>query len=115
MNTNDTTIEPFDSSFAHTVLFWLTNPESQVDREQFEDALKAFLAESQYAKTNFIGTPPAASREVVDGSFTYMLTVTFESAEAHEAYQQEDAHQSFIERAQPLWNKVVVYDAVGID
>jgi len=114
LNENDAAIKPFDSSFIHTVLFWLNHPNSQADRRQFEDALKTFLAKSRYAKTNFIGTPPIARRDVVDGSFTYLLTVTFESAEAQQAYQQEEAHQSFVELAQPLWDNVVVYDAIGI-
>ncbi|MEX0291515.1 MAG: Dabb family protein [Flavobacteriaceae bacterium] len=104
----------FDPAFVHTVFFWLNNPESDADRASFETALSKFLKTSDYAKTNFIGTPPKATRDVVDGSFTYSLVVTFESAEAQQKYQEEPAHLLFIEEASSLWNKVIVYDSQGI-
>lgn len=110
----DTTMETFDPAFAHTVYFWLHHPEDVEDRAEFEAALTRFLSRSAYAKTNFIGTPPKSSREVVDGSFTYSLIVTFESAEAQEAYQKEQPHLDFISEAQHLWKKVIVYDSMGI-
>jgi hypothetical protein len=107
-------METFDPAFVHTVFFWLNNPDDQNDRQQFEAALKKFLEKSGFAKTNFIGMPPKASRDVVDGSFTYSLVVTFESSEAQEKYQKEQPHLDFIEEASQLWNKVIVYDSRGI-
>jgi hypothetical protein len=61
-----------------------------------------------------MGTPPKAVRDVVDDSFTYSLIVTFESAEAQEAYQEEEAHLIFIEECKDLWEKVIVYDSEGV-
>jgi hypothetical protein len=110
----NTSMETFDPAFVHTVFFWLNNPDDQNDRQQFEAALKKFLEKSGFAKTNFIGMPPKASRDVVDGSFTYSLVVTFESSEAQEKYQKEQPHLDFIEEASQLWNKVIVYDSRGI-
>ncbi len=104
----------FDPSFTHVVYFWLANPDSEEDRVAFESSLKKFLENSAYAKTKFIGTPPDASRDIVDGSFTYSLIVTFESAEAQQNYQDEAAHKLFIEESKHLWTKVIVYDATGI-
>lgn len=104
----------FDPAFVHTVFFWLNNPDSEADRSKFEASLSKFLENSDFAKTNFIGSPPRASRDVVDGSFTYSLIVTFESAEAQQSYQEEPAHLLFIEEASSLWNKVIVYDSMGI-
>ncbi|MBT8184097.1 MAG: Dabb family protein [Eudoraea sp.] len=104
----------FDSAFVHTVFFWLNNPDSDADRSKFETSLRKFLKNSEFAKTNFIGTPPMASRDVVDGSFTYSLVVTFESAEAQQKYQEEPAHLLFIEESSSLWSKVIVYDSTGI-
>jgi hypothetical protein len=109
-----TSMKTFDPAFVHTVFFWLNNPDSESDREQFEASLQKFLGKSGYAKTKFIGTPPKASRDVVDGSFTYSLVLSFESAEAQEAYQKEQPHLDFIEEASHLWNKVIVYDSRGI-
>lgn len=107
-------IKEFDKNFAHTVYFWLVNPDSQEDRAAFEKSLQKFLDNSAYAKTKFIGTPPRASRDVVDGSFTYSLIVTFESAEAQQNYQDEAPHKLFIEESSALWTKVIVYDSKGI-
>lgn len=103
----------FDPAFVHSVYFWLHNPDDASDRASFEKAIYKLLANSKYTKTNFLGIPPKSTREVVDDSFTYNLFVTFESAEAQEAYQVEEAHLAFIEEAKSLWKKVVVYDAEG--
>ena len=110
----ENTIREFDANFAHTVYFWLTNPDNQEDRAAFETSLKKFLDHSAYAKTNFIGTPPSASRDVVDGSFTFSLIVTFESTDAQQKYQDEAPHKLFIEESSHLWTKVIVYDSTGL-
>ncbi|MFS4466805.1 Dabb family protein [Maribacter sp. 2210JD10-5] len=108
-------MKSFDSNFAHTVYFWLANPDSTADCEAFETSLQKFLDNSAYAKTKFIGKPPKASRDVVDGSFTYSLIVTFESAEAQQNYQDEAPHKLFIAESSKLWTKVIVYDSKGIN
>lgn len=110
----NTEMKEFDSNFTHTVYFWLANPDDQEDCTAFETSLQKFLDNSQYAKTKFIGVPPRASREVVDGSFTYSLIVTFESAEIQQKYQDEPAHKLFVEESSKLWTKVIVYDSKGI-
>ena len=107
-------MKEFDSNFTHTVFFWLKNPDNQADRTSFETSLKKFLDNSGYAKTKFIGTPPKASRDVVDGSFTYSLILSFDSAEAQQAYQDEAPHKLFVEESSALWTKVIVYDSKGI-
>lgn len=104
----------FDPNFVHSVYFWLHNPDSQADRQAFETALKKLLKTSRYTKANFIGSAPKARRDVVDDSFTYKMIVTFESAETQELYQNEDVHLQFIEEANHLWKKVVVYDAMEL-
>ena len=110
----NTNMKEFDSNFTHVVYFWLENPDNQENRAAFETSLKKFLDNSAYAKTKFIGIPPAPSRAVVDGSFTYSLMVTFESAEAQKAYQDEAPHKLFIAESNNLWTKVIVYDSKGI-
>ncbi|WP_411029934.1 Dabb family protein [Spongiimicrobium sp. 3-5] len=110
----ENTMKTFDPSFAHTVYFWFKNPDNEADRARFEKSLQQFLDNSKFAKTDFIGKPPKASRDVVDGSFTYSLIVTFESAAAQEGYQKEEPHLLFIEECKDLWEKVIVYDSQGI-
>lgn len=105
----------FDSTYVHVVYFWFNNPDSQEDKAFFETSLKKFISSSKYAKTNFIGIAPKATRDVVDDSYTYNIVLTFESAAAQEAYQKEDVHLQFIAESQHLWKKVVVYDAIPID
>ncbi|AXT49781.1 Dabb family protein [Aquimarina sp. BL5] len=105
----------FDKNFVHTVYFWLNNPESKEDRKLFEESLNKFLETSKYAKTNFIGIPAGTDREVVDNSYTYALVVTFSSKEEQNLYQKEEAHLLFIKEASSLWNKVQIYDAIGLD
>ncbi len=112
---NLTKMKEFNPNFSHTVYFWLTDPDSQKDRAAFETSLQKFLDRSQYAKTKFIGKPVKASRDVVDGSFTYSLIVTFKSAEAQQKYQDEEPHKLFVEESSNLWTKVIVYDSKGIN
>ena len=57
---------------------------------------------------------PKASRDVVDDSFTYSLILSFESAEAQENYQTEQAHTAFVETCKDLWKKVIVYDSIPL-
>ncbi|MEH6769578.1 Dabb family protein [Maribacter arcticus] len=111
---NDKEMKEFDSNFSHTVFFWLKNPDNAADRTAFETSLKKFLDNSGYAKTKFIGTPPRASRDVVDGSFTYSLILSFDSAESQKAYQDEAPHKLFIAESEKLWTKVIVYDSTSI-
>jgi hypothetical protein len=112
---NSNAMREFDSAFAHTVYFWLANPDNQEDRAAFEKSLQKFLDNSGFAKTSFIGVPPRASRDVVDGSFTYSLIVSFESSEAQQSYQDEAPHKLFIEESSKLWTKVIVYDSKGVN
>ena len=104
----------FDPAFTHVVYFWLHHPDDQGECREFEAAARELMEKSGYTKTNFLGRPPKATREVVDDSFTYNMILTFESATAQSAYQEEQAHLDFIAKAGHLWKKVVVYDAQGI-
>lgn len=104
-----------DKNFTHVVYFWLNNPDNSKDRQAFEKSLKKFLDNSQYAKTKFIGVPANTPRDVVDNSFTYSLILSFPSKEIQNLYQQEPAHLLFIKESEHLWERVQVYDSVGIE
>ena len=99
--------------FLHTVFFWLKNPNSEKDRKAFEEHLTTFINSSRYVKSKFIGTAAPSEREVVDSSYTYALVLTFSSKEDQDKYQAEPVHLKFVEDAQHLWEKVVVYDALN--
>jgi len=110
--TNDSKNQ-LDANFVHVVYFWLHNPDSPEDRNEFEGKLSKFIAASQYAKTKFIGVPAMTPRDVVDNSYTYSLIVSFASKEDQDNYQKEPVHLKFVEEGQHLWSKVQVYDSLG--
>ncbi|MGB5942402.1 MAG: Dabb family protein [Leeuwenhoekiella sp.] len=99
--------------FLHTVFFWLKNPQDPQQCKKFKDALYHFMQTSTYANDPFIGRPAGTSRDVVDGSFTYSLSLIFDSEEKHGLYQNEPAHLEFLEVAAPLWERVAVYDSLA--
>lgn len=105
----------FDPTYNHVVYFWLKEPDNSAHRQQFEAAVKTFMADSKYAKTRFVGVAPKATRDVVDDSFTYSLNLSFESAEAQSKYQAEEAHTIFVETCKDLWAKVIVYDSIPLE
>ncbi len=108
------TTTEFDSAFVHSVYIWLKNPDSTEDKAAFEASMERFMERSLYAKTKFLGRPPKATREIVDDTYTYNLIVTFASAEDQDRYQTEKAHLDFIEESNHLWDKIVIYDALGL-
>lgn len=108
-------VSEFDPTFCHVVYFWLKEPNNAAHRAQFEGAVKAFMIDSQYAKTRFVGVAPKSTREVVDDSFTYSLILSFESAEAQAKYQAEEAHTVFVDTCKDLWDKVIVYDSIPLE
>lgn len=101
-------------NFVHTVLFWLKNPDTIEDRIAFETSVKKFIKNSLYVQASHVGIPAGTNRPVVDSSYTYALTVTFNSTEDHDKYQVEPAHKLFIEESKALWEKVLIYDAIDI-
>ena len=102
-------------NFAHTVYFWLNNPDNMVERDAFEASLKNFLNSSIYIQTKHVGVPAKTGhRDVVDDGYTYSLLLTFENQAAQDKYQDEAVHKQFIEESSHLWSKVVVYDSENI-
>lgn len=100
--------------FKHTVFFWLKEPENQSNRNAFEASLKKFINTSTYIQSRHIGIPAGTNREVIDGSYTYCLSLGFSSKENQDKYQEEPAHKVFIQESSQLWYKVVVYDSISI-
>lgn len=100
--------------FFHNVYFWLKEPVNQIACKEFEIALQKFLNTTIHTRTSSITKPAYTDREVVDNSYTYALLVSFDTKEKHDVYQQESAHQLFLEEASHLWNKVQVFDSVEL-
>jgi hypothetical protein len=107
-----TIIEP--GGFVHSVFFWLKEPENREAHQEFLDHLRTFIDASDYVKSKHIGIKQASSREVVDSDYSYSLVVTFNNQEEQNQYQSEPVHVKFVEDAQHLWHKVVVYDSLSV-
>lgn len=101
--------------FKHTVFFWLKEPKNELHRKAFETSLKKFINNSIFIKSKHIGVPANTNRDVIDSSYTYCLSLGFNSKEDHDKYQEEAIHKLFIKESKHLWRKVLVYDSETID
>lgn len=117
MNNSDSAAETLinkEPGFLHTVYFWLKNPADPAERQSFETSLKKFINSSRFIKNSFIGVPAKTDRPVIDQSYTYCLSLTFENKAEQDKYQEEDVHMVFIKESERLWAKVLVYDSERI-
>ena len=113
-NSNDSKMNKIqEGEFAHIVFFWLKNPNNQEDRTAFEASLTNFINQSEFIKTKHIGKPASTSRGVIDTSYTYCLSLTFDNKAMQDKYQDEPNHKKFIAESENLWEKVIVYDSVN--
>lgn len=95
----------------HHVYFWL-NDESKSDAERadFEKGL-ASLFTIDLVKGGTWSTPAKVmERPVIDQSWDYALSMTFDNVEDHDAYQTVPVHEAFIEANKHRWAKVEVKD-----
>ena len=94
----------------HTVLFWLHKDLSSSEREDFKAALDS-LKDIPSAAAVYVGSPSSTpARPVIDASYDFCLTVLLEDMAAHDAYQRNPLHQTFLENKE-LWERVQIYDA----
>jgi Stress responsive A/B Barrel Domain len=98
--------------FIHHVFFWLKKPVTQEGRTRFEKGLKALIKVETIVDYH-LGIPAGTSRDVIDGTYTYSLLVTFKDGKDQEIYQTHPVHLKFIADCQDLWERVVVYDSVA--
>lgn len=95
----------------HSVFFWLKPELTEAQRAEFRAGLESLRAVKSVDALH-IGTPaPIVPRPVVDGSYTFGVTVMFKDLAAHDAYQIDPVHKAFVEKFKPFWVKVQIYDA----
>lgn len=103
------TVKPF---LHHYVLFWLKPDLNENKISEFT----GFFDELKKIKTirslTYGRAAATASRDVVDNSFTYALSVTFSGLENQSLYQKDPIHLMAIEKFSHMWNKVVVHDSM---
>ena len=96
----------------HYVLFWLKPQLSQTEIKAFSgffESLKPIKYIRSLSYGLAAGTPV---RPVTDNSFTYSLTISFDSIEDHNAYQEDQTHLDAVEKYSHNWYRVVVHDTI---
>lgn len=99
--------------FVHTVFFWLQQPESDDDRAALRAGIESLRGVKEISSA-YIGTPADTRRPVIDHSYDFSLTFVFANRATHDAYQVHPVHQEFVAECGHLWQRVQVYDAVGV-
>ena len=96
----------------HHVLFWLKNPTSKADRDKLIAGVKT-LAKIPTVHELRVGVVASTEkRDVVDNSWGVSELIFFSDLAGQQAYQDHPIHLKFVEDCSPLWDKVIVYDAV---
>ena len=97
----------------HSVYFWLKPGLAPAQRARFRDEVGKLAAVPSIGEI-YIGAPASTpERSVTDKTFDLALTVLFRDAAAHDAYQVDPIHLSFVEANQASWVRVQVYDSEG--
>ncbi|PWS29576.1 stress responsive alpha-beta barrel domain-containing protein [Pedobacter yonginense] len=96
----------------HYVMFWLKPQLSKAEVSNFANFFET-LKKISYIKTLSYGLAAHTPvRPVTDNSFTYSLTLTFDSLEDHNAYQEDEIHLDAVAEFSQNWYRVVVHDTV---
>lgn len=99
----------------HHVFFWLKNAGSKDDLNKLIEGLQT-LKEIETVRKIYIGVPASTEiRDVVDSGFSASELLFFDDTAGQKLYQDHPVHKRFVEDCSHLWNKVIVYDSVGIN
>ena len=108
------TMEKKKPTLSHHVFFWLKNPISIEDRDKLIAGLRQ-LEKIETIRSLQIGVPAdTEKRPVVDNSFSVSELMFFDDVAGQSVYQDHPLHKKFIEQCSALWERVIVYDSVGV-
>lgn len=93
----------------HNVFFWLKEGLPSNAFLEFEKGLET-LTKAQQVISGYYGKPAKTSRDVVDNTYSYGLTLVFKNTKDHDLYQADPVHLVFVEKNSSKWAKVLVYD-----
>ena len=95
----------------HTVLFWLKDNLSKVEKDIFNEEVQR-LEKISSVDGFYLGSPASTTkRPVVDDGYDFSLTVILKDLAAHDLYQADSIHLEFVDRCKDYWQKVIIYDA----
>ncbi|MFP4055375.1 MAG: Dabb family protein [Candidatus Brocadiia bacterium] len=95
----------------HVVLFKFKDDATRQQIEEIEGAFRALPSKIPQVRDFEWGTD--VSTEGLAQGYTHCFLVTFEDAEARDAYLPHPAHKAFVEQLQPVLDKVLVIDYVA--
>jgi hypothetical protein len=98
--------------FVHHVFFYLKNPNSAQDEAKLVEGLEK-LTRVPTIQFAHIGRPASTNRDVIVNDYAISWLCFFKNLIEEEIYQTDPIHLKFIEDYSHLWEKVVVYDALG--
>ncbi|CAH0995177.1 hypothetical protein EMA8858_01297 [Emticicia aquatica] len=98
--------------FVHHVYFWLKNPNSEADKSKLLEGLEK-LSKVPTIRMVHIGSPASTNRSVIERGYAVSWLCFFDNLEEEEIYQKHPIHLKFVEDYSYLWEKVIVYDAIG--
>lgn len=108
------TKDMISGQFAHTVLIWMKNPDSESEKNKLKAGLNQLIEASEYIRSAHLGVPALTARDVVDNSYSYCFIVTFGSKEEQDKYQAEAAHKKFMADCESLMSKILIYDSMNV-
>ncbi|WP_374463469.1 Dabb family protein [Chryseobacterium sp.] len=98
--------------YFHYLLFWLRKDLSEAEVKEFENFFEG-LKKLPYQKNLRYGKPAASSpRNVLDSTFTYNVSMEFDSLEELEAYGKLPEHLALVQKYKPFFDRMLVYNTV---
>ena len=94
---------------SHTVFFWLNNVLPLDAISDFEKGLES-LVRIPLVIDGYFGKPADTNRSIVDRTYSYGLTLHFNSIIEHDLYQSDPTHQDFVANHSGKWKRVLIYD-----
>jgi len=96
----------------HHVFFYLKDPQSAQDEARLLEGLEK-LAQISTIQLSHIGRPARTSGDVIEKGYSISWLCFFKNLIEEEIYQTDPIHFKFLEDYGHLWEKRVVYDALG--
>lgn len=94
----------------HVVVVWVKDDVSHKQVSKIIEAASV-LRSIDVVQDLKVGRPVESERAIVDDSFSFALTVTFENNADMQAYINNEAHVAYVKSAiKPVLKKIVVYD-----
>jgi len=95
---------------SHIVVFWLKEDLSDAQCSAFQEGLESLKA-IEVARGVYIGVPAkTGDRSIIDKSYSFALTVLFDTIRDHDVYQVHPLHLGFLKQFGSFWSRVLIYD-----